>query len=701
VKRTGTATLLALAVLASGCSTTIQSERVRLPDDERGRARSTSSGSTIAIVASNDEPFEVTRPVEPEGNPYSCAPPEDPELAAAVADSRVYYEAGREAFVRGEYEFARDMFERAVDVMLPDDAEPGPEADAVVDAVQAHIAAYEAAWAEWAGLKDVELEERDLVEGAAIEAVAGVVLPEIVTEPEPVAAAASVGLVGDMPIEVNNQVRKMLEVYKGRLRDELLPAFQRSGQFLPMIHRIFREEGVPLDLAWLSLVESGFKTTAYSRAQAKGLWQFIPSTGRMYGLKRDYWVDDRSDPYKATRAAARHLRDLHDQYGDWWLVLAAYNAGPGKVNRAIRRVGRKDYWAIARSRYLRRETKNYVPGYIATLMIAQDPEAHGFRFIPDPPFVYDSVSLDGAADLSVLARCAGSSVDELRRLNPELRRMMTPSDRRRYELRIPDGSREGFRIAWAQVPEKERLRFALHRVQRGETLGRIARRYGVGLDVIVAANSLRNRHRIHPGDQIRVPLSPGASAPPSRSRSKATSRSPKTSGYHRVRRGETLGRIAKRYGVSVRQLKSWNRLRSDRIYVGARLNVGSKAAVGTTQPSVRRASGGKTVVHEVRRGDSLWSVSARYGVEVKDLRRWNNLRSNQIHPGQRLRIKGTSGTARSGAATQVVSHSVRRGETLWSIARRYGVTIGDLARWNSQSTRTPIQVGQRLRVQVP
>ena len=691
-------------VLMSGCASRTDVARVAVPEPERWRTPAEPAPPVGAVadapVVVEFEREELTpETLEPDGDPYAAAALDDPRYIAAVSDSRTYYEVGREAFRYGDIEAAREFFDRAVDALCEAVDAGHPQADQLLDSVTGYVAAYEVAWTRYEDYLDAEEADQAYIDTAPIDALRVVELPEIPSAPEspleePL-GRRGLRLHNDVPLVVNNQVRSMLKAYTGRLKSEIEPAFQRSGRFLPMIHEIFREEGVPLDLAWLSLVESGFKTTAYSRAHAKGLWQFIRSTGRMYGLDVDYWIDERGDPIKATRAAARHLRDLYQTYDDWYLALAAYNAGAGKVNRAIRRVGKKDFWAISRTRYLRRETRNYVPAFLATLLIVQDPKAHGFDFVPELPWAYDTVSVDGPADLSVLARCAGTTVAELKRHNPELRRGMTPGDRPSYDLRIPLGTRAPFELAYAELPKSQRLRFAMHTVKRGETLGRIARRYGVRTDSIVAANGLRSRHRIHVGTQLRIPLTNG-SAPIERPAPRTASAGSSKSAYYKVRRGDTLSKIARRHGVSVARLRSWNGLRSDRIVTGQRLRVRS-GGTATKRRSVEPSStgGARASYHRVRRGETLSKIAMRHRVSVSDLKRWNGLRSSRIVVGQKLEL-GPGGST----SGKTLRHKVRRGETLWEIASRYGVTVAELARWNGRSARGVLQVGQRLKVYV-
>jgi membrane-bound lytic murein transglycosylase D len=447
-------------------------------------------------------------------------------------------------------------------------------------------------------------------------------------------------VVYDIPVVMNSSVQRILDYYTGPRHKVIARGLERSGAYVPFIQEILKEEGLPADLAWLPLIESNFKTTALSRAGAKGMWQFIPSTGRKYGLRIDWYVDERSDPVKATRAAAAYLKDLHAMFGDWYLALAAYNCGEGRVARSLRRTGKDDFWGLARARALPRETRGYVPAFLAGLLIGRDPAAHGFDIVGDRPWSFDVVEVEGPADLRVLARCAGTDVATLRTLNPELRRWVTTGGRP-YALRVPAGSADGFAAKYAMVPLEQRLLYLEHRVRPGETVSKIARHYGTSVGAITAENRLRNPHRIGVGTVLRIPRS--GSAPPSsskgqvRSSSKPTS-SPSAGGtvVHVVRRRETLTSIARRYNTTARQVASQNGLRSvHRIYPGQRLKI-SPGVRGTSSRS--QAAKSQAILHTVRRGDTLYEIAQTYSTSVSALRRWNQIGGSRIWPGDVLRI---------------------------------------------------------------
>ncbi len=336
----------------------------------------------------------------------------------------------------------------------------------------------------------------------------------------------------------------------GRRRLTLDSALRRGERYLPMIREIFREEGVPEDLAYLALVESHFHHDARSPAAALGLWQFIESTGRACGLRIDWWVDERLDPEASTRAAARHLEELYERFQDWELALAAYNAGPNGLERAIRRGAGSDFWELAEGRALRAETRRYVPKFYAALHLARSSEpGAGEELDPVEPFRYDTVRIDSPVDLRTAARAAGVSVARLRELNPALRRGCTPPSAEPFDLRVPEGSGGAVEEALAKIPPSQRLDFVRYRLKTGDTLWGISRRYGAPVAAIMELNGLRDARRLRPGHELVVPVPPGrsgvvvAAGAPSRRRG----RSPGSTWWPRARPcGASPGGMASR-----------------------------------------------------------------------------------------------------------------------------------------------------------
>lgn len=389
---------------------------------------------------------------------------------------------------------------------------------------------------------------------------------------------------GDFPIPVNGKVLSYIELFRGRLREWFQEGLRRSGRYLPMIEAAFRAEGLPLDLAYVALIESAFKPTALSRARAKGLWQFVRDTARRFGLREDWYVDERSDPEKATWAAARYLKSLYELFsGDWLLALASYNGGPGRVQRALARSGRRDFWALAAApRLLPRETREYVPMILAAIIIAKAPQAFGFSVEPDRPLVYETVPLLQPLDLRRVAAWIGTSFQELLNLNPELRRWTTPPGGPAYQLKVPIGTADLLRARLATAPDDLLEPFVRHTVRRGETLASIARKHKVARADLAAANHLSLRARVRVGQQLVIPRPPAlddatVAAAAVRGGAASDRADPPDTELvrivHRIRPGETLAGIARRYGTTVEALRRWNRLPTTRILAGRQLAV--------------------------------------------------------------------------------------------------------------------------------
>jgi membrane-bound lytic murein transglycosylase D len=329
-------------------------------------------------------------------------------------------------------------------------------------------------------------------------------------------------------------------------------------------------------------VESAFKTSALSRAKAKGVWQFMPETGRRFGLAQDWWVDERSNPEKSTRAAAQYLRELYEMFGDWNLAMAAYNAGEGRVSRSLDRTGASDFWTLARAEVLARETRNYVPMIHAAIVVAKAPDKYGFDVTPEQALTYEKVAVRDAVDLRVIAECLGTGLDDVRLLNPELRRLATPANRS-FDVRVPQGRAGTLQQCLRDLPPEKRVSFRTHTVARGQTLGSVARLYGARAADIASANGLGSGRRLPRGTQLIIPVSARAAASvrtaavsPEMGRSRPTPAdlpAGKTRTSYIVKVGDTLASIASRYRITVGQLMAWNRLRGTRLSAGNTLTI--------------------------------------------------------------------------------------------------------------------------------
>ena len=377
---------------------------------------------------------------------------------------------------------------------------------------------------------------------------------------------------GHIPLVRNKQVDQFITYFtttKGRKQFAIW--LKRYEEYKNLILPILKEHEMPEELMILAMIESGLNPKAYSRANASGMWQFIYSTGKSYGLKRDWYVDERRDFIKSTHAACEYLKDLNDQFDNWYLALAAYNCGAGRVSRASRLHQTYDFWQM---HSLPRESRNYIPYYLAAAIIAKDPGKYGFKVPKVKPFEYEEVVLENSADLAVLARVAGIKVKKLRNYNPELRQSATPTDSP-YLLKLPKGKKEQFLARWNSIPEAERFapQFIVHRVRYGESLWTISKKYGASIHDIAAVNKLRNRHKIRVGNKLKVPIK-GSSL-----RTWGTKDNGGPAGHYKVtykvKRGDTLGQIAEDYKTNASKIRRWNRLKygSSLIYPGQKLKI--------------------------------------------------------------------------------------------------------------------------------
>ncbi len=471
--------------------------------------------------------------------------------------------------------------------------------------------------------------------------------------------AASEVVSFDFPVVENEKVHYYVDYYSGPAKKIFSRWLERSSRYLPLMQQIFAEEGLPRDLVYLALVESGFNNRAYSWAHAAGPWQFIRSTGALYGMKSNWWYDERRDFEKATRSAARFLRELHDGFnGDWYLAIAAYNAGPGKIQKAIEMYGSRDFWEISRHPYLATETKNYIPKLLASLLIAKQPEKYGLTEISyQEPLAYDLVTLPGTTDLEVVAKICNASYEEIRDLNPELSRWCTPPNRKNYVLRIPDGKKEDFEEQYARLPADERVNFSTHRVRKGDTLKGLAKKFKIRANDIVAMNSLAQSKSLKVGTDLILPLRKGSPIPLQELIGPPVESSKKT---YTVRKGDTLRGIGRKFQVSERELKSWNHIANVKlIKPGQVLAVSAKgakttakvksggnkgAAKKTTVAKNTSAPGKRKITYKVRPGDTLWDIGRRYDVAARQIREWNKLAADEVlQPGAKLTLMVADG----------------------------------------------------------
>jgi membrane-bound lytic murein transglycosylase D len=497
----------------------------------------------------------------------TAASPESPDPAAAtIAEAEKAYSAGLDDYKAGHLDSAKQDFNHAVDVLMqgPVDIKSDDRLQNEFDKVTEEINKLEmTAFKEGDGFTEQSSEPAPIDEANSV---TFPVDPNVKAKAE----ADLPTLQSDLPLMINDYVAGYINYFSTRGRATFESALARSGKYRDMIRRIFKEEGVPQDLIYLAQAESGFKPLALSRARARGMWQFMASRGDGYGLHRNWWVDDRQDPEKATRAAARHLKDLYSEFGDWYLAMAAYNSGPGNVQQAVRRTGYADFWELYKRNVLPAETKNYVPIILAMTIMSKNPARYGLDEVkPESPLKYDVVRVNYPVDLRLVAECVDAPVDQLVDLNPSLLRRITPKDQP-FDLHLPLGTKDKYETAIASIPEGKRVAWRYHKVQSGETLAGIARKYRTTPRAIVQVNNL-HEDELLAETKLIIPVSASANG------SIVYSRHPSR---YKVHSGDTVLSVAEDFGVPPERLRRWNHLKGNSLRRGRLLVVYKPLASG-------------------------------------------------------------------------------------------------------------------------
>jgi membrane-bound lytic murein transglycosylase D len=574
-------------------------------------------------------------------------------LAAAEKE----YQAGRANYSAGHLEAAKDNFDRAFDRLLmgpvpvKSDDRLQQEFDKIVE-----------------GTHQLELEALKIGDG----------FTEQQAEPAPIDEANEVTFPvdpnlkaqaeqelkttrSDLPLTLNDEVAAYINYFSSKGRGFLEHGYIRSGRYREMILDTLRQEGVPQDLIYLAQAESGFHPLALSRAGARGMWQFMAGRGAEYGLSRNWWVDERQDPVKATHAAARHLKDLYAQFGDWYLAMAAYNSGPGTVQHAVERTGYADYWELYRRGVLPQETRNYVPIILAITIMSKNPVQYGLdRLTPENPVSGEPVTINYPVDLRLVAECVDSSVEILQALNPSLLRMTTPRDQA-FQLWLPKGAAPKFQEAIAAIPPEMRVWWRYHRVAPEDSLAAIAKRYRTTVQAIQEANNLTGAD-LAPESKLIIPVAPGR-------RDAASDGSSAGQGVarYRVRKGDTVSSVADHFNVPPASLRKWNRLKGNSLLPGRVLVIHSVTPEPGDNPSSQQTTAKK-------------AAGKRGTGDVKPTR---------------VSVSTAEKAGSSPAGTTALTHRVKQGETLSSIASRYHVTLAELRR-NNPKIPTTLRPGMVL-----
>ena len=523
--------------------------------------------------------------------PAAPVAPEDP-VQTLIATADRHFKTGQLELEQGHFEAAKQEFNRAVDLLLesPFGARTEPRIREYFDRLVDRISAYEVrALADGDGFVEKKYELATIDELLALSTTLGTpVAPPELKDVVRLDLAEH-----DVPIPLNQRVLSYIDLFQGRLHDFIEDGMRRGTKYLPMIQEVFRAEGLPLDLAYVPLVESAFKPNALSRVKAKGVWQFMAGTALENGLRRDWYIDERSDPEKATVAAAKYLRTLVQMFdGDWHLALASYNGGPGRLQRAMKRGHLDDFWSLAeKPKLLPRETREYVPMILAAIVVARNPAQYGFEFEPETLRAVEKVTLPHPVDLRRIAEWTDSSIDEIQSLNPELRRWTTPVKDRDYELRVPAGTAG---VVLARLDETSATDLAslnYYIVKSGDTLPVIARKLHVSKVDLAEANYLKATARVAPGQKLIVPAETTAlmaaradrAVPATEARrtvtqsgelARAAANSNRVKAIYEVKRGDTLASIARLFQTTVASIKKWNpRISSDSLTTGQRLTV--------------------------------------------------------------------------------------------------------------------------------
>ena len=622
-----------------------------------------------AVIAASRPPAphqQKPAAAEPQSKPQVPHALEVDPIGDLIARVEKEYQSGQDNYRAGHLEAAKQNFDSAFNQLLgsgfdlssdlqssdhPSDDRLQRELDRILDGINS---------LELAALQQGDGFAEQKSEPAPIDE-ANELTPAVDQNVKAKAEAELKSTHSDLPLAMTDQVAGYINYFSSRGRGTLERALARSGRYEDMIRRTLREEGVPQDLIYLAQAESGFHPLAVSRAGARGMWQFMGSRAHGYGLERNWWVDDRQDPEKATRAAAHHLKDLYNEFGDWYLAMAAYNSGPGTVQNAVKRTGYADFWQLYRRNVLPKETRNYVPIIVAVTIMAKNPAQYGLdSVVKEKPVPYDTVKIGYPIDLRLAAECVDATTSDLLDLNPSLLRQTTPrvtEKDREFELHLPAGTAGKFQMAVASIPADKRVWWRYHKVQGGETLASIARTYHTTPRAIAEANDLNdglNNGAVAPETRLIIPIAAGKQT--------GTSTYAHAITHYKVRKGDTVESVAQNFGVSAKMIRSWNQVKGSSLAGRKVLYLHLPVTRGTseTQVATKRSAGSHHPAGTQTASASRSSVGTSNRASSRSSNRSSKETSSAVvHPAMK-------------------HHKVKQGETLYSIATSYNTTVSAL-----------------------
>ncbi len=638
--------LCGLVAATLGCQTAQKSTFIPPP-----AAQAPGLTSNGAAIDKQNPPATATVMAKSQSNPQASQALALDPIADLIARVEKEYLAGQENYRDGHLEAAKQNFDAAFNLLL----ESGFDLQSD-DRLQAELNRI------LDGTNGTELEALQTGDGFAEQKPepapideANEVTPPVDASVKAKAEAEIKSTHSDLPLMMTDQVAGYINYFSTRGRGVLERGLARSGRYEDMIRRTLKEEGVPQDLIYLAQAESGFHPLAVSRAGARGMWQFMASRAKGYGLERSWWVDERQDPERATRAAAQHLKDLYSEFGDWYLAMAAYNSGPGTVQSAVKRTGYADFWELYSRNVLPKETRNYVPIIVAVTIMAKNPDQYGLtEIVKEKPIPYDAVKIDYPIDLRLVAECVDASAADLQDLNPSLLRMTTPklspgsNGGQQFELHLPAGTADKFQSVVALIPVDKRVWWRYHKVQDGETLASIAHTYHSSAQSIAQANDLEE-NALSPEMRLIIPIAPGIESDTATYAHAIT--------RYKIRKGDTVESVAENFGVSPKMVRTWNRLKGNSLAGRKVLLVHVPVTPGAREAELAS-----------KRSSSRRTASARAALDQAS----STSSSGHKSPSH----------AETRTASAVVHHKVKQGETLYSIANSYKTTVTALKQAN-------------------